>query len=59
MDLALWALNHGRPASELAIALGITPAHAQAVYDDIRNKRRTTKYLHMAPVLAGDVPELD
>ena len=45
--------------SELAIALGITPAHAQAVYDDIRNKRRTTKYLHMAPVLAGDVPELD
>ena len=59
MDLALWALNHGRPASELAIALGITPEHAQAVYDDIRNKRRTTKYLHMAPVLAGDVPELD
>ena len=44
---------------ELAIALGITSAHAQAVYDDIRNKRRTTKYLHMAPVLAGDVPELD
>ena len=44
---------------DLAIALGITPAHAQAVYDDIRNKRRTTKYLHMAPVLAGDVPELD
>ena len=33
-------------------------ATAQAVYDDIRNKRRTTKYLHMAPVLAGDVPEL-
>ena len=59
MDLALWALNHGRAAGELAIALGITPAHAQAVYDDIRNKRRTTKYLHMAPVLAGDVPELD
>lgn len=59
MDLAIWALNHDRPASELATALGITPAHAQAVYDDVRNKRRTTKYLHMAPVLAGDVPELD
>ncbi|GAB2506712.1 NAD(+) synthase [Pseudoxanthomonas sangjuensis] len=59
MDLALWALNHDRPASELAAALGISEAQAEAVYEDIRNKRRTTRYLHMPPVLAGDVPELD
>ncbi|MCE7032669.1 NAD(+) synthase [Lysobacter sp. GX 14042] len=51
MDLALWALEHGRPAAELGEALGIGAAHAQAVYTDIANKRRTTRYLHQPPVL--------
>jgi NAD+ synthase len=59
MDLALWALNHGRPASELASALGVSELQAQAVYDDIQNKRRTTRYLHQPPVLVSPVPELD
>ena len=59
MDLALWALNHSRPASELATALGVSETQAQAVYDDIQNKRRTTRYLHQPPVLVSPVPELD
>ena len=59
MDLALWALNHNRPAHELASAIGVDEATAEAVYADIRAKRQTTRYLHMPPVLAGEVPELD
>jgi len=59
MDLALWALNHGVSADELARVLEITPEQAQAVYADIDNKRRTTRYLHARPVLAGEVAELD
>lgn len=59
MDLALWALNHDVPAAELARVLGIGEPEAQAVYEDIRNKRRTTRYLHLQPVLAGEVNELD
>ena len=59
MDLALWALNHQVPAAELARVLDIGLAAAEAVYADIQAKRRTTRYLHLAPVLAGDVPELD
>ena len=51
MDLALWALNAGRPASELAAALGIPEQRAEAIYVDIETKRRTTRYLHHAPVL--------
>jgi NAD+ synthase len=58
MDLALYALNHGYPASELARVLEIEETQANAIYDDIRNKRRTTQYLHLPPVLAVDVPEL-
>lgn len=59
MDLALWALNHGVPAASLAQALGVDAARALAIFDDIRNKRRATRYLHLPPVLVGDVPELD
>ncbi len=51
MDLALWALNAGRPASELASALAIPEQRAAAIYADIENKRRTTRYLHHPPVL--------
>ncbi|WP_027081258.1 NAD(+) synthase [Luteimonas mephitis] len=51
MDLALWALNHDIPAEHLAAALDITPERAQAVYNDIANKRRTTQYLHLRPLL--------
>jgi NAD+ synthase len=58
MDLALWALNHGRPAAELAAALGLSAAQAQRVYDDIEAKRRTTRYLHSKAVLVEPVTEL-
>lgn len=58
MDIALWALNHGRPAGELAQALGITEAQAQHVYNDIEAKRRTTRYLHSKAVLVEPVAEL-
>lgn len=59
MDLALWSLNQGLPAAELAATLRITDAQAQAVYQDIRNKRRTTRYLHLAPQLVRSVEWTD
>ena len=58
MDLALWAHNHKVPAADLAEALNVTPERAQLVFDDIEAKRRTTEYLHRAPVLVEDVPEI-
>jgi NAD+ synthase len=58
MDLALWALNHDVPAADLARVLELDAARAEAIYEDIRTKRRTTQYLHRAPVLVADVPEL-
>lgn len=58
MDLALYALNHGYTAAELAEALGITEAQAQAVYRDIESKRKTTAYLHRPPVLVDAVSEI-
>lgn len=54
MDLALWAIDHDIAAAELARVLGIDAARAEAIYRDIRNKRRTTRYQHLAPVLIDD-----
>src|SRR6478735_5573940 len=59
MDLALWALNHGVAAAELAAVLKITEQQANYIYEDIKTKRRTTRYLHHPPVLTSEIPELD
>ncbi len=58
MDIALWSLNHGIVAAELAAFLGITEKQAQFIYNDIEAKRRTTKYLHAKGVLVEAVPEV-
>ncbi len=59
MDLALWACEHGRPATELAEALGIEDKRAAQVYVDIERKRHAARYLHAAPyrmTAAGECP---
>lgn len=54
MDIALWYLNNGKSESELAEKLGVSEEQAQYIYKDIQAKRRTTKYLHLAPQLIED-----
>ena len=58
MDLALWAHNDGRPAGDLAKALGVTEQQALLIYADIAAKRRASRYLHQAPLLVKPVDEL-
>jgi len=58
MDLALWALNQGHAAEDLGRALGISTQQAEWVYEDIRAKRRSTRYLHLYPQLIDEVPEV-
>jgi NAD+ synthase len=58
MDLALWALNNGRSAAELAAAIKVTEQQAANVFKDIEAKRRATRYMHLKPVLVEPVPEL-
>jgi NAD+ synthase len=59
MDLCLWARNHEVPMAEVAKATGLTERQVEFVYGDIEAKRRTTRYLHMPPVLAEEVPEIE
>ena len=55
MDLALWAFDHAVATSDLAVILGMTDEKARRVYADIQAKRRATAYLHMRPILLGEI----
>ena len=60
MDVALWYLNQGLPASKLAECLGLSEQQAGFIYQDIEAKRRTTAPLHWSGLLmepvSGPVP---
>ena len=58
MDLCLYAHNHGLGPEAVAPALGLEAEDVQRVFDDIDQKRRTTRYLHLRPLLVEPVPEL-
>jgi len=54
MDLCLYGKDHGIPASEIAPAVDLTPDQVTRVYDMIETKRKTTRYLHLPPILVGN-----
>jgi len=51
MDLCLWAKNHGVSPEEAASVTGLTTDQIQRVFHDIDQKRSTTRYLHLPPIL--------
>ena len=57
LDLILWALNHNVPASDVAKVMGYTEEQVQHVYTDIKQKRRTTNYLHHT-LFVERIPEI-
>lgn len=58
MDLCLYAKNNNIAPADLAPAVGLTAEQAQKILDDIDNKRATTRYLHLRPLLMESVPEI-
>jgi NAD+ synthase len=58
MDLCLYGHNHGIAPEEMAETIGIEPEDVRRVYDDIDQKRRTTRYLHLSALLVEPVPEV-
>ena len=58
MDLCLYARNHAVPAVEVGRALCLTAEQVERVYRDIDQKRRSTRYLHLAAQLVGEVEEV-
>jgi NAD+ synthase len=59
LDLCLYAHNHSLPAEAVAPAVGLSVEDVGRVFRDIEQKRRTTRYLHLPPLLVEPVPELE
>lgn len=58
MDLVLYAHNHELDSETAAAALGLTKEQVERAYREIEQKRSTTRYLHLSPILAEPVTEL-
>lgn len=59
MDLCLYAKNNNIDPVIVGKAIGLTADQVKRVYDDIDQKRSTTKYLHLPPLLVDHVPEIE
>jgi NAD+ synthase len=55
LDLCMYALDHGVAAETVATAAGLSAAQVLDVFRDITGRRRSTRYLHEAPLLV-DAP---
>jgi NAD+ synthase len=58
MDVCLFAYNSGGHPADVAAELGLEEAQVQRVFRDIEAKRRTTRYLHLSPLLVEPVGEI-
>jgi len=58
MDLCLYGKNHDISCSDVAAASDLTAEQVERVYHDIDSKRKTTHYLHAAPVLVEEINEI-
>ncbi len=59
MDMCLYGKNHGVAAADVAAAISVPVAVVENAYRDIEQKRRTTRYLQLYPVLAERVDEIE
>ncbi len=50
-DLCLYGKDHNIPASEIAMATGLTEEQVKRIFDDIEHKRNVAHYLHAPPIM--------
>ena len=58
MDLVLYAHNREMSPEAAAAALDLEPQQIERAYRDIEQKRATTLYLQLPPILVDPVPEI-
>ncbi len=54
LDVCLWAMDHGKPAEEIAGELGLTVAQTERAVRDLEAKRRMATYLAAPPLLIDE-----
>lgn len=59
MDLCLYGLDHGLPATAIAARTGLTESQVARIYVDIEAKRKTTFPLHLPPLTLASVDPVE
>jgi NAD+ synthase len=55
MDQVLYARDRGLDAATAAVEIGLTQSQVERAFHDIDQKRSTTRYLHLSPLLVAEV----
>ncbi len=58
MDLCLYAKNNSISAKTVSEVLDLTEDQVERVYNDIDIKRKTTRYLHLPPLVVEEISEI-
>jgi NAD+ synthase len=58
MDACLYGKNNGLAPEAVAAAAGLSAEQVKNAYADIDNKRRTTRYQHLRPLVVEPIPEI-
>jgi NAD+ synthase len=58
MDQVLYAHDRGLDASTAAEEIGLAEVQVERAFRDIGQKRSTTRYLHLSPLLIAEVPSV-
>ena len=58
MDAVLYAHDRGLDAASAAAEIGLTEVQVERAFKDIDQKRSTTRYLHLSPLLVAEVPSI-
>lgn len=58
MDVILYGFNRGMMAEQIAPEVGLTGEQVSRVFRDIQIKRKTTRPMHLKPILVEPVPEI-
>ncbi len=58
IDIYLYAKNMGIAAGTVAAAIGLKVQQVKRVFEDIEQKRRATRYLHLPALLIEDICEI-
>lgn len=58
MDYCLYGKNHGVSAADVSRIIDLTADQVEAVFRDIDSKRKTTRYMHLKPLLIEPIDEI-
>jgi NAD+ synthase len=58
MDLCLYGKNNNYAPEDVAASVDLSVEQVARIYSDIDTKRKTTRYLHLAPQLIEKIPEI-